>query len=220
MKHTTHSVALLGACCLGLFGSGVSGKAQNFYFNANAGPALADDVRLREFLVPLRGVDVELDPGVRVNVAWGYNFNEYISAGLETGFIYNKVDEVNGAGSFDASLSHVPLLAQFLVRYDKPDCNWIPYGGVAAGGDASTLSLDHVRAPNGSLVDGDDTDVVFAWQLFAGLRYRLNPTMSIGGGYKFYSASGATWDVSRAAGDIETGTARVHSVGVDFTLTF
>jgi opacity protein-like surface antigen len=130
------------------------------------------------------------------------------------------VDKVTGGGSLDASLSHVPLLANVIVRYDKPDCKWVPYAGVAVGGDASVIALDHVRAPNGVVVDGSDSTLVFAWQVFGGVRYKFHPNMSIGAGYKFFSASSATWEVKRSSGDIETGTARVHSVGVDFSIKF
>jgi opacity protein-like surface antigen len=221
MKHSSlPSLVLLCGCAVGLSALASSGQAQGFYFNANAGVALADDVRLKEFLTPTPGVDIEFDPGARLSVSGGYNINDFLSVGLETGFMVNEVDKVDGTGNFDASLGHVPFMGNVTLRYDKPDCNWVPYVGAAAGGDASVLSLDHVRGPNGAVVDGDDTTAVFAWQLFAGLRYKFHPNMSIGGGYKFYSASSASWEVSRSSGDIEIGTARVHSIGVDFTLKF
>ncbi|HMJ91874.1 MAG TPA: outer membrane beta-barrel protein [Candidatus Acidoferrum sp.] len=220
MKKTFRALALIGGVSVALFALPWAGHSQNFYFNANAGASLADDVDLRQFVVPTRGGELELDPGPRLSVAGGYSFNDFIGVQVETGFIYNEIKNVNSRGDDEASLSHVPLLADVVLRYDKPDCKWVPYIGAGAGGDASVIMLDHVRAPNGTVVDGSGSELVFAWQAFAGARYKITDQMSIGGGYKFYSASGASWDVRNTAGDIKAGTARVHSLGVDFTMKF
>ncbi len=220
MKNIIRSLAVVGGCCVGLFALPHVGRSQNFYFDANAGVSLADDVKLNRFLVPTRGAKLELDPGPRLAVAGGYNINEFVGAQIETGYIFNDVRGVNRGGSMDASLSHMPLLADIVVRYDKPDCKWVPYAGLGAGGDVSVITLDHVRAPNGGVVDGNGSDVVFAWQAFVGARYKFVEKMSIGAGYKFFSAAGATWDVSNTSGDVKSGTARVHSFGVDFNMKF
>ena len=214
------SWALGAGCLLGLLVSTGTGHAQGFYFNADLGVSIADDVELRRFLVPLRNTDLELDPGARLSVAGGFNFNDYIGVQVETGFIHNEVDGVSGGGNIDASLGHVPLLGSFVVRYDKPDCKVVPFAGIGAGGDISILQVDDVRAPNGAIVDGSGSDFVFAWQAFVGARYKINDRMSIGGGYKFFFAEGATWDVERTSGDIESGSACVHSFGADFNFKF
>jgi opacity protein-like surface antigen len=220
MKKTIRTFALVGAGCLGLLACPQMGHGQGFYFNASAGASIAEDVDLKQFLVQTPGVKMKLDVGPQFSAAGGYNFNEYIGAQLETGFIYNEVSSVSGGGSIDASLSHMPMLADVVLRYDKPDCRWVPYAGVGAGGDVSVLSVDHVIAPNGVLVDGSDGTVVFAWQAFAGLRYKFSQTMSLGAAYKFFSSNGATWEVENSSGKIEAGMARVHSVGLEFTLKF
>jgi opacity protein-like surface antigen len=197
-----------------------SAHGQNFYLNADLGTSLADDVSIRRFVVPTPGTKFELDPGMHLAVAGGYNFNDYVGAQLETGWIFNEVDNVNGGGSVDASLGHVPMLANVVFRYDQADFPVVPYIGAGAGGDISVINLDHVFAPNGTMVDGAGSDLVFAWQIFAGARYKLNDNMSIGAGYKFFSADGASWDVRHTSGDIQSGTARVHSFGVDFNMKF
>jgi opacity protein-like surface antigen len=220
MKIISRNIALLSVSSLGLFLLPASAHSQGFYFNANAGVSFADDVDLRQFLVSTRGTELEFDPGGRLSAAGGYNFNAYIGVQLETGFIFNNVKGVSSGGDIDAVLSHVPMLADVVLRYDKSDCQWVPYIGAGIGGDISSIALDDVRAPNGALVDGSDSDIVFAWQAFAGLRYKFMPNMSIGAGYKFYYAGNATWDVENSSGDIKTGKAQVHSFGVDFTMTF
>jgi opacity protein-like surface antigen len=105
------------------------------------------------------------------------------------------------------------------VRYDKPECPVVPYAGAGVGGDASAIDLDNVRA-GAFVVDGSAAEVVFAWQAFAGARYRINENMPIGAGYKFFSAEGASYDVRRTFADIKLGKACVHSAVVDFTWKF
>jgi len=219
MKTKFRFLGLAAGCSLISLASPTGARAQNFYFNADAGVALADNVELRQFVFRTPHAEIKLDPGARVSVAGGYNFNDYLGAQLETGFIANEVKSVSGAGSIDASLGHVPMLADIVLRYDRPENRWMAFAGAGAGGDVSIIDLDHVRA-GGFVVDGTGSDVVFAWQAFAGARYRLNDRMSIGGSYKFYSSSSATWDVENTRGDIRAGTARVHSFGVDFNWRF
>jgi opacity protein-like surface antigen len=218
MKLNMRSLLLTGCCAFGLL-PGIA-RSQNFYFNGDIGIALADDVKLRRFLTPTPGVKLELDPGVRVSAAGGYNLCRYFAVQAETGFIFNNIDGTSGGGNVDGTLTHVPLLVDAVLKYDKPDCKIVPFVGVGAGGDVTVMSLDHVRAPSGAVVDGDGSDIVFAWQGFAGARYKFAEKMSIGGAYKFFWADGASMDVRRSAGDIETGKAQVHSFVVDFNWSF
>ena len=228
MKNTFRSLALVGGCSLGLLAFPQLGRSQGFYLNANAGVALAQDVDLDRFIVSTPGAKLKLEPGPQFSVAGGYHFNNWLGVQAETGFMVNRVENLNNDGyddfdddyDRDSYLSHLPLLIDVVLRYDQPDCKWVPYAGVGAGGDVSVLSLQNVRAPNGSTVDGTSSELVFAWQAFAGLRYKFRPNMSIGGGYKFYSANGATWDVDNTSGEIKSGTAQIHSVVVDFTWSF
>ena len=220
MKTTLRFIALVGLCSLGLLALPQTGHSQGFYVDGGVGATLAEKVDLHRFVVPTPGTKIELDPGARFSVSGGYHCNDYFGVELETGFMFNEIKSVTGAGRIDGALGHVPLLANAVLRYDKPDCKWVHYIGAGLGGDGSAISLDHVRAPNGRVVDGEDSTVVFAWQAFAGVRYKLTDRISIGAGYKFFYADDASWDVHRAAGNISAGAARVHSFLVDFNFKF
>jgi len=220
MKTTLRSLALVAGCGLGLLAFPQLGRSQGFYLNGNAGVSIAEDVDLDRFLISTPGAKLKLDPGPQFSVAGGYNINAWLGVQAETGFMVNRIKNLGRSGDDDNYLSHMPLLVSVVLRYDQPDCKWVPSLGVGAGGDISLLALDHVRAPNGTVVDGSDGSAVFAWQAFAGLRYKFHPNMSVGGGYKFFSAGGATWNVEDTSGGIESGTARVHSVVVDFTWNY
>lgn len=213
-------LVLVGLCAAGLAASTNIGFSQGFYLNAGAGVAIAEDVDVENFgIAPPSGTKVEFDPGVRLSLAGGYNFNEYFGTELESGFLYNSVKRVGGVSDVDASLSHVPMLANLVFRCDRPDSNWVPFFGGGAGGDVSILTIDDSAG-----LDGSEADFNFAWQAFAGLRYKLTENMSIGGSYKFYSVDKASWDVesggSTFSDAIRIGWANTHNVMIDFNLKF
>ncbi len=186
---------------------------QGFQISAHGGGAFAEDVKVERFLVPV-GRNAKLEPGGRIGVTAGYNFTKMFGVEVETGLIANEFKDM------DASLAHVPMLANFVVRYEAAGSKWTPYAGAGAGGDVSILAIDNQRAPNGARVDGTGGDVVFAWQAFAGVRYKYNEKCSVGAAYRFYSAEAAEWKVENSPGTIQTGRALVHSVNVDFTVSF
>lgn len=220
MNKTFRSFTAVAGCCLGLLAFPQMSLGQNFYLEADLGVALADDVKLSRVIFPTPGLKLELDAGARLSVAGGYNFNDYIGVQLETGFMVNNVSGLSNGGDTDAAVAHMPMLVDFVVRYDKPDMKFVPFAGIGVGGDFSVLAVDDVRVSNTTVIDGVGSDVVFAWQAFVGARYKLNERISVGGAYKFFSAGGATWDVERSAGDIKSGTAQVHSFVVDFAIKF
>jgi opacity protein-like surface antigen len=220
MKYTLRSFMVVASCSLSLLAFAQVSHGQNFYLDADLGVALADDVKVSRLVVPTPGMKLELDAGPRLSVAGGYHFNDYLGVQIETGFIGNTVSGLSTGGDIDAAVCHVPLLVDVVVRYDKPDFDFVPFAGIGLGGDISIIALDDVRVSRTTVVDGAGSDVVFAWQAFAGARYKFNERISLGAAYKFFSASGARWDVERTSGDIKSGSAQVHSLVVDFTIKF
>ena len=220
MKTPSRLLALALTCALSLLAGPALAQSRGFYLNADAGAALADDVDLKRFVTPTPGAKMKLETGGRFSVAGGYNFNDYFGAQVETGFIFNDVKSVSGTSYFDAAVGHSPLLVSAVLRYDQPRCPVVVFGGAGVGGDISIISLDWARGPNGVFVDGDSSTAVFAWQAFAGVRYKINERISLGASYKFYWADSASFDVDHTPGDIKIGEARVHSVLVDFNFKF
>ena len=218
----TNSILLTFAIAGGLSLLAHSSLAQSrgWYVSADAGAAIAEDVDLKRFVTPTPGAKMELETGGRLSAAGGFNFNDYFGVQLETGFIFNDVKGVTGVGDFDAVLGHSPLLVSAVVRYDQPRSPIVVFGGAGAGGDISIISLDWARGPNGVIVDGDSSTAVFAWQVFAGARYKITDRISLGASYKFFWADSASFDVDHTSGDIKIGKAQVHSVLVDFNIKF
>ena len=152
------------------------------YLGVGAGISIPGDVETE--INNLSG-DLELDPGLRVSVAGGYRFSPLIAAELESGFIYNEVD-----GSDDVALSHVPILANIIFRFDT-DSPFVPFIGGGAGGVLSALDFDNDDIDE----DESDTDFVFAWQGLAGVHYQFSDNMSAGITYKYFGVNSPEFEV-------------------------
>ena len=195
--------------------------AQGLYFRGGIGPEIAHKTDVKEFFVPRSGIQVEYDAGLRISAAGGYQFCSYFSAEVESGILYNSIKSITGSPSTDASLVNVPLLAN-AVFHIPLESNFVPYCGFGFGGSTSVLTIDHATI-NGRSLDGDDSELVWAAQAFAGFRYEFNDRMGVGFGYKFLATGQPSWDVfsfSAGSGQLRFDNARTHSFLAEFTLKF
>ena len=206
--------------------SGV-GSGQGFYFRGGIGPEIAHRTDVTDLFGPLSGTEVKYDPGFRISAAAGFNFCRYFSAEFETGILYNSIKSINGPGSSgsstDASLANVPLLINAVFHFPL-ESRFVPYCGAGIGGSSSVLTIDHATI-NSNRLDGDDSDVVWAAQAFAGFRYEFNERMGVGFGYKFLATGEPSWDVfsftsAATSGELRFDRARTHSFVAEFTLKF
>ena len=190
---------LVGALCVW---SCTQGRAADPgpYVSFGAGVNIINDVDLES------GGTAEFDPGFRFSVAGGYHFTPIISAEIETGFLFN---EVKDAG--DTSLSQVPFLANVVFRFENSS-PFVPFVGVGAGGIASFFTVDDV------ISEDDDSDVVFGWQVQAGVHYRINGNMSAGITYKYLGADSPEFDLG--GGSIPFEVVHNHAILGSFNWSF
>ena len=224
-KNVSFRVLLISGCSLVLaVPTAVRSQA---YINIDGGVAFAEEQEVRGLLGGLGGLvapgtKIEFDPGFRLGVAGGYNFNKIFGAEFETGFIYNSVKEIE---PLDMSISHVPLLANLVARYDEPNIPWVAYGGVGVGGD---VAIFYAKVPDSITGAGDfddtEADVRFAWQAQAGLRYKFNDRMQAGVAYKYYWTDVNSWDFKASnqtfTDGVQLGHSKVHSLLVEFSVKF
>lgn len=118
----------------------------------------------------------------------GYAFklpgNVTLGPDAEAGIIYNPLDQATPSGGQSASVSgsyiQVPLLANGILKWE-PIPHLVVYGGGGAGCDADSLDVTSVSGTGTDIV-GSEVD--FAWQAQAGIRYHFN-TCEIGVAYKY-----------------------------------
>jgi opacity protein-like surface antigen len=180
------------------------------YFRADLGPSFFQEGRLTSFGASTRK-DVEFEVGFAADAAIGYAFNKYLSTDFEFGFISAGIDSVPGFFVYDYTvLYNAPFLANVTLSYPIPRTIITPYIGAGVGGSVTIFDTDGFGNSTDA-VFGDDSDVVFAWQAFAGLRFQLNKQVSLGIGYKYF----ATEDSSFSYPPLYPGTGSNFRVGFD-----
>jgi opacity protein-like surface antigen len=122
----------------------------------------------------------------------------------------------------DAVYSQAPFLAN--LRFQVP-YRWVvtPYIGGGLGGSISTLDADHIDL-NGTHFEGWMSDVVFAYQAFGGLRFRINDAMGVSVEYRYFVAEAPSWQadvtVNTDSQHVRFGGTESHVVSIAFDWRF
>jgi opacity protein-like surface antigen len=200
-------------------------QGTGFYVRGDIGPAFTENMQVTEFFGAVSGATIKLDPGVRFGAAGGYSITDWFAAEVETGVSYNYFRSVSGNFTADnTSLANVPFLGN-LVLQCPTKLGIVPYVGGGLGVVFSTFDTDYFSDNSRNAVEGTDTDAVFAYQGFAGLRYKINERMFVDLGYKYLRAEAPRYHVEPlffggASGDLRLSAIHTHSVAFSFTIQF
>lgn len=226
MKLNLGSLFLVSGCAAFTLFSLQPAQAQpgRGYVKADLGGNWTHDADLKEFFgEPIApGAKVKFDPGIRFGFGAGYFLTEWLAGEVESGVMANYIDTISGASHVDATFSNIPLL--FNLRLQCPRCDPItPYIGGGAGASFPIIDADHINIGATSM-HGSEADAVFAYQGFAGLRYRLNSQMGLSLEYHYFHADGADWKAEFTSGTatdhMRFGGTDTHAVSVAFDFHF
>jgi len=177
------------------------GSKDGFSLKASAGPAWTSSINTTILSPNGDGINYDLalvsNPGIRFDIAPGYNFNEYIRFEVETAFIYNQghratisggdlggeeiTEYENNRFGFSSSGSYqVPIIPQIVITVPIDDVPIRPYFGGGFG--PSWLSI------NGTNLFGDN-DIYSsswncAWQASVGVDINVAEGMDLSLSYK------------------------------------
>ncbi len=208
----TSGIALLSAVP-------AQGQQGRFYVRGDLGGNLTQDTDLKEFFGPVApGSKIKFDPGVRFGVAAGFHVTDWFSAEGETGILANSIDSITGASRVDATFSNVPFLVNARFQCPRP-CRLTPYVGGGLGVSAAILDADRITL-GGTSIRGSDSDGVFAYQGFAGLRCKLNYNMGLSLEYRYFGADSPRWEGDFRLGNIHFGRTETHSLSIAFDYSF
>ncbi|HEX3628153.1 MAG TPA: outer membrane beta-barrel protein [Verrucomicrobiae bacterium] len=193
------------------------------YFRAGVGPTIFQDSELRGFSVfgtQAPNSSVHYDVGFAFDGAIGFNFDKYVGLDFETGYIRGRMNDVPGYFAHGSTMSNVPFLANLTLSFPLPHSNVVPYVGAGAGGAASIFDAHDFTYSGGSqpFIDGSASDGVFAGQLFAGVRFMLDPHVSLGVGYKFFATGDPSFSGNGVSARFQG--VRTHSILVTFQANF
>ncbi len=193
------------------------------YFKADAGGNWTRSTELREFFGPVTpGSRVEFDAGPRFGITAGYDVLEFLGLEAQIGVMENEISSISGATDLDARFINIPFMAN--ARLHLPTyCRVSPYVGAGVGGTSSILDSDHITI-NDVTLSGTDSDTVFAWQAFAGVRFSLSQHMGLNFEYRYFESDPPRWRADFAFGTetdtMRFGKIRTHAVSVAFDWTF
>ena len=130
----------------------------------------------------LSSPSISINPGLRFDVAPGYNFNDWLGAEFSAGILYNGLDHLNGNGmvttqegtqtvagggvSLTGRYLQVPALASAIFRWPGQG-RWKPYLSTGFGLAYSQLQVTQV----GSLETSDE------------INQQFSPAFSVGSGF-------------------------------------
>jgi hypothetical protein len=177
------------------------GSKDGFSLKASAGPAWTSSINTT-ILSPLgNGINYDLalvtNPGIRFDIAPGYNFNEYIRFEVETAFIYNQghratisggdlggeklTEYENNRFGFSSSGGYqVPIIPQIVITVPIDDVPIRPYFGGGFG--PSWLSINYTNAFGGNDLYSSSWNC--AWQASAGVDINVAEGMDLSLSYK------------------------------------
>lgn len=180
-----------------------SAQETRFYGRAELGGQVTQDARLLSFfgeaIAP--GSVVKFDPGVRFAFAGGYRVTDWFAGEFESGVMANNIRSITGASLVDdAFFSNVPLLLNARFECPPTKCPVTPYLGGGLGLSVSAIDADRIDI-GGTTMEGNMSTAVFAYQAFAGIRYRLNDRMGLSLEYHYFATTDSSWEA-----DITSGT--------------
>ena len=117
----------------------------------------------------------------------------------------------------------MPLLANIVFKIPT-QIGLVPFAGAGAGLSFPYLQADDIVFNDNTIVDGYESDVVFAWQLFGGLKYQLDDRMSIGISYKYLRSESPDFETEDVftgfESEISIGDLETHAVTFIFSYKF
>lgn len=189
------------------------------------GGNVPEEADLRELGGPVSSGKMKLDPGFQFDVSGGYRVLPWLELGPELGFTYNFVDSIGGWSYHDTTLGQMLMMANLRLEYPVKT-RLAPFVGAGIGGAASFLTFGSHSDYNyyyGHEPDGTGADVSLAYQLFAGVRYRVGEKWNLGVEYRYLFTDPQRWDVDWWSGQkfkIGVDSIRMHSLCLVFSGEF
>lgn len=197
-----------------------------WYLGVDVGGNFQHDITIRA--MDLGGpfsFGLQFDPGARLDLRTGYQFQPCWAIEVETGVSYNSVSKVEwlqGTGSDDGSdLYQVPILASLVFSHHIGGSWFVRFGG-GVGGVFSRLDSGMHLARNFynpyDWVSGTDTDFQLGYQGMAAVDYAVSRRLSVGLRYEFLGTTSHEWTIGGITGNADPTLS--HSIMASLTYHF
>lgn len=171
-------------------------------------------------IVNLPDTQLAFDPGYRQDFFAGVWLTEWFGLGVETGFAVNPAKgNTPNLTLLSTTYWNVPLLAQLCFQYPN-ETGWIPYLQVGFGAGwtflrsgSSTFVADGVSYVS----SGNGHGISNAYEITAGLRYRLFDQLGFTMAYKLYGCSRVNLDFATGTVTLDSPLTNTFQLGLQYS---
>lgn len=203
-------------------------EEDKFYARTEFGPRFVSSLSLVNVSGPTGNPSlynqkqIAFSTGYRQDLDVGVWLTDWFGLALETGFALNAArGNTQGMTVSSTTFWTVPLLAQLCFQIPN-ESGWIPYLNFGFGGGWTIFRVGGIDYSTGGqtapTLSGTGNAVTNAYQIAAGVRYRLFEELSITMAYKFYGNSQANMNLDNGA-QITLGSpvTQAAEVGLNFS---
>lgn len=147
---------------------------------------------------PIIQKEIAFSTGYRQDIDAGVWLTDWFGLAIETGFALNAIrGNTEGMTVSSSTYWSIPIMAQLCFQYPN-DSGFLPYINFGFGGGWNFFKIGSISYPAtapGYTLSGSGNDMNNAYQIAAGVRYRLYDQLSLTLSYKFYGTSQPTVDM-------------------------
>jgi opacity protein-like surface antigen len=147
---------------------------------------------------PMIQKEIAFSTGYRQDIDIGVWLTPWFGLAIETGFALNAIrGNTQGMTVSSSTYWSIPIMAQLCFQYPN-DTGFIPYLNFGFGGGWNYFNIGSISYPpagQGSTLSGAGNDMNNAYQIAAGVRWRIWEQLGLTLAYKFYGTSQPTVDM-------------------------
>ena len=175
-----------------------------FYVRTEGGARFVSSMNIVNIVGPVGATnpmiqkEIAFSTGYRQDIDIGVWLPPWFGLAVETGFALNAIrGNTEGMTVSSSTYWSVPIMAQLCFQYPN-DTGFIPYLNFGFGGGWNYFNIGSISYPpagQGSTLSGAGNDMNNAYQIAAGVRWRIWEQLGLTLAYKFYGTSQPTVDM-------------------------
>lgn len=174
-----------------------------FYIRTEGGPRFVSSMNIVNVVGtngPSNSIiqkEIAFSTGYRQDIDAGVWLTDWFGLSIETGFALNAIrGNTEGMTVSSSTYWSIPIMAQLCFQYPN-DSGFLPYINLGFGGGWNYFKIGSINytGANFTTLSGSGNDMNNAYQIAAGVRYRLYDQLSLTLAYKFYGTSQPTVDM-------------------------
>jgi len=144
---------------------------------------------------PMIQKEIAFSTGYRQDLDIGVWLTPWFGLAIETGFALNAIrGNTEGMTVSSSTYWSVPIMAQLCFQYPN-NTGFIPYLNFGFGGGWNYFDIGSIKYPGSLTLSGAGNDMNNAYQIAAGVRWRIWEQLGLTLAYKFYGTSQPTVDM-------------------------